>query len=196
MIASRLLARRSVATAGNPRIVRAAAQQPNVGDSRAATTAATTTTGPVVRWFSAGQTTHQHRSSAIGKNSEYDNKYNRNSRNFSLRSLTTTDESKASADVASLCPKQIQVRLNEFQDLFVEARMCIDDVKDSFGTVYYDDDADDAREAVETAVNFFEALLAEITDTDEKNRVLRGNGLKVEQLKGELELTLAGGHDH
>jgi len=85
--------------------------------------------------------------------------------------------------------------LNEFQELFVEARMCIDDVKDSYGTVYYEDDADDAREAVEAAIKHFEALLAEITDIDEKNKVLRSNGLKVEQLKGELELTLSGGHD-
>ena len=96
----------------------------------------------------------------------------------------------------SLCPKKIQLRLNEFQELFVEARMCIDDVKDSFGTVYYDDDADDAREATEAAIQHFEALLKEITNIDEKNKVLRGNGLKVEQLKGELELTLNGGHDH
>ena len=102
--------------------------------------------------------------------------------------------SSSSSD--SLCPKQIQVRLNGFQDLFVEARMCIDDVKDSLGTVYFEDDADDAREAVEAAINHFEALLEEITDIDEKNKVLRSNGLKVEQLKGELELTLSGGHDH
>jgi hypothetical protein len=84
--------------------------------------------------------------------------------------------------------------LNEFQDLFVEARMCIDDLNDSVGTTYYDEDAEEAREAVETAVENFQALLKEITDIEQKNRVLRSNGLKVEQLKGELELTLKGGH--
>jgi Mg2+/Co2+ transporter CorC len=84
--------------------------------------------------------------------------------------------------------------LNEFQDLFVEARMCIDDLNDSVGTTYYDEDAEEAREAVETAVGNFQALLKEITDIEQKNRVLRSNGLKVEQLKGELELTLKGGH--
>ena len=96
----------------------------------------------------------------------------------------------------SLCPKQIQVRLNEFQELFVEARMCIDDVKDSVGTVYFEDDADDAREAVEAAITHFETLVKEITDLDEKNKVLRSNGLKVEQLKGELEVTLNEHDDH
>ena len=104
--------------------------------------------------------------------------------------------SSSSESTSSLCPKQIQKRLNDFQDLFVEARMCIDDVKDSVGTVYFDEDADEAREAVEAAIENFETLTSEITDLDEKNKVLRGNGLKVEQLKGELELTLSGGHDH
>jgi len=72
--------------------------------------------------------------------------------------------------------------------------MCIDDLNDSVGTTYYDEDAEEAREAVETAVENFQALLKEITDIEQKNRVLRSNGLKVEQLKGELELTLKGGH--
>eukprot|EP00531_Pseudo-nitzschia_arenysensis_P016057 CAMPEP_0116129118 /NCGR_PEP_ID=MMETSP0329-20121206/7759_1 /TAXON_ID=697910 /ORGANISM="Pseudo-nitzschia arenysensis, Strain B593" /LENGTH=173 /DNA_ID=CAMNT_0003623375 /DNA_START=27 /DNA_END=548 /DNA_ORIENTATION=- len=113
----------------------------------------------------------------------------------SFQSLSTI-RCFSSSSTDSLCPKQIQIRLNEFQELFVEARMCIDDVKDSFGTVYYEEDADDARDAVDAAIKNFEALLHEITDIDEKNKVLRSNGLKVEQLKGELELTLSGGHDH
>ena len=102
-------------------------------------------------------------------------------------SSTTTGSS-------SLDPTEIQKRLNEFQDLFVEARMCIDDLKDSVETVYYDDDAEEAKEATDAAIDYFETLCSEITDLEEKNKVLRGNGLKVEQLKGELELTLNGGH--
>jgi len=86
--------------------------------------------------------------------------------------------------------------LNEFQDLFVEARLCIDDVKDSIGTVYFEDDSEEAREAVQAAIDCFEQLTGEITDIDEKNKVLRSNGLKVEQLKGELEMTLNEHDDH
>jgi len=108
-------------------------------------------------------------------------------RYFTSSSSTTTTSS-------SLDPNEIQKRLNEFQDLFVEARMCIDDLKDSVDTVYYDDDAEEAKEATDAAIEYFEKLCSEITDLDEKNKVLRGNGLKVEQLKGELELTLNGGH--
>ena len=64
-----------------------------------------------------------------------------------------------SSSESSLSPEQIQVRLNEFQELFVEARMCIDDVKDSVGTHYFEDDAEDARVAVEAAVSHFVPLL-------------------------------------
>mmetsp|Transcript_14675 Transcript_14675/g.34018 ORF Transcript_14675/g.34018 Transcript_14675/m.34018 type:complete len:197 (-) Transcript_14675:430-1020(-) len=102
----------------------------------------------------------------------------------------------SSSSSSSLTPQQIQSRLNEFQDLFVEARLCIDDVKDSVGTVYFEDDSEEAREAVDAAIECFEKLLSEIKDVDERNKVLRSNGLKVEQLKGELELTLGEHDDH
>ena len=110
------------------------------------------------------------------------------------RYFTSSSTTTATTGSSSLDPTEIQKRLNEFQDLFVEARMCIDDLKDSVETVYYDDDAEEAKEATDAAIDYFETLCSEITDLEEKNKVLRGNGLKVEQLKGELELTLNGGH--
>lgn len=97
---------------------------------------------------------------------------------------------------SSLDSTEINSRLNEFQDLFVEARMCIDDVKDSVGTVYFEDDSEEAREAVRAAIDCFDALIQEITDPVERNKILRSNGLKVEQLKGELEMTLSEHDDH
>ncbi|GMH80355.1 hypothetical protein TrLO_g5517 [Triparma laevis f. longispina] len=85
-------------------------------------------------------------------------------------------------------------RLDDFQDLFVEARMCIEDATDSMETTYFDEEAEAAKEAVDEAVKQFEGIVADLTDLDQKNSVLRGNGLKVEQLKGELQLMLTGGH--
>jgi hypothetical protein len=87
--------------------------------------------------------------------------------------------SKLSEDV-------LRSRLNDFQDLFVEARLCIEDAQDSVETTYYDEDADAAKEAVEEAVKCFEDLIADMPDLEQKNSVLRSNGLKVEQLKGEV----------
>ena len=90
----------------------------------------------------------------------------------------------------------VQKRLDEFQDLFVEARLCIEDATDSAGTKYFEEDAEAAMEAVKEAVDCFEQIVNGIEDVDEKNRILRSNGLKVEQLKGELEMMLHGGNDH
>ncbi|GMI23333.1 hypothetical protein TeGR_g6156 [Tetraparma gracilis] len=88
----------------------------------------------------------------------------------------------------------LKKRLEEFQDLFVEARLCIEDVVDSQETTYFDEDAEAAQEAVDAAVGAFQAIVGDIEDKDQKNSVLRGNGLKVEQLKGELKMALDGGH--
>ena len=60
------------------------------------------------------------------------------------------------------------------------------DAQDSMETTYYDEDAAAAKEAVEEAVKCFGELIADMTDLDQKNGVLRSNGLKVEQLKGEV----------
>ncbi|GMH66492.1 hypothetical protein TL16_g04445 [Triparma laevis f. inornata] len=72
--------------------------------------------------------------------------------------------------------------------------MCIEDATDSMETTYFDEEAEAAKEAVNEAVKQFEGIVADLTDLDQKNSVLRGNGLKVEQLKGELQLMLTGGH--
>jgi len=89
---------------------------------------------------------------------------------------------------------ELKNRLDAFQELFVEARMSIEDCSESAETTYFDEDAEAAREAVDEAVQAFERIIADIPDADQKNRVLRSNGLKVEQLKGELEMALNKGH--
>ena len=89
---------------------------------------------------------------------------------------------------------ELNKRVQTFQDLFVEARMCLEDVTDSAETTYFDEDAEAATEAVTEAVNEFNGIINDLTDEDQKTRVLRSNGLKVEQLKGELEMAIKGGH--
>ena len=89
---------------------------------------------------------------------------------------------------------ELNKRLDKFQDLFVEARDSIEDVVDSAGSTYFDDDAKMAEQSVDLAVQEFQKLLDDLKDADQKNRILRSNGLKVEQLKGELEMALKGGH--
>lgn len=128
----------------------------------------------------------------------------RSTRTVFLRTMTiqihrfpiTTAQQQQFRLFAVLSESDIKKRLDDFQDLFVEARLCIEDVVESEGTKYFDEDAEAAQEAVAVAVQAFQNLIDDIESPDEKNRVLRGNGLKVEQLKGELALALEGGHDH
>ena len=89
---------------------------------------------------------------------------------------------------------EIKKRLDEFQELFVEARYCIEDATDAADSTYFDEEAQTAKEAVDKAVETFDSLINDIQDTDQKNGILRSNGLKVEQLKGELQMALSGGH--
>mmetsp|Transcript_28541 Transcript_28541/g.51693 ORF Transcript_28541/g.51693 Transcript_28541/m.51693 type:complete len:128 (+) Transcript_28541:73-456(+) len=97
---------------------------------------------------------------------------------------------------AMMSDKDLNKRLDAFQDLFVEARLSIEDCTDAAETTYFDEEAKTAKEAVEEAVQSFEKLISDLEDEEQKNRVLRGNGLKVEQLKGELQMALNGGHHH
>jgi hypothetical protein len=97
----------------------------------------------------------------------------------------------------SVMPEQeLNKRLGAFQDLFVEARLSIEDCADAADTTYFDEEAEAAKEAVDAAVAEFNGILKDLDehDLDQKNRVLRGNGLKVEQLKGELQMAMNGGH--
>jgi hypothetical protein len=98
--------------------------------------------------------------------------------------------------LATMPDSDLNKRLEQFQELFVEARLTIEDCNDAAGTKYFNEEAEAATEAVKEAVTAFSNILNDIEDEDQKNRVLRGNGLKVEQLKGELEMAVKGGHDH
>ena len=98
--------------------------------------------------------------------------------------------------LATMADADLNKRLEQFQELFVEARLSIEECQDAAGTKYFDEEAEAATDAVADAVAAFTAILNDIRDPDQKNRVLRGNGLKIEQLKGELDMALKGGHDH
>jgi len=116
------------------------------------------------------------------------------------QSLFAAPRTKSAANTvrffAVMSDKELNKRLDTFQDLFVEARLSIEDCTDAAETTYFDEEAEAAKESVDEAVQEFENLINDLEDEDQKNRVLRGNGLKVEQLKGELQMALNGGHHH
>jgi hypothetical protein len=90
----------------------------------------------------------------------------------------------------------VRRRLNVFNDLFIVARDCIEELADSKEdeqTGELDDDEVEqniafAQDSVNAAVNEFNNILNDLQDNvDQKNRVLRSHGLKVE---GELAMII------
>ncbi|XP_030465377.1 embryogenesis-like protein [Syzygium oleosum] len=69
---------------------------------------------------------------------------------------------------------------------FAEAREEIEMAMESKETVYFDEEAECARAAVKEAVDRFEGLLRRLPEA-EKGALQRSMGLKMEQLKAELE---------
>mmetsp|Transcript_3508 Transcript_3508/g.7622 ORF Transcript_3508/g.7622 Transcript_3508/m.7622 type:complete len:160 (+) Transcript_3508:3-482(+) len=113
------------------------------------------------------------------------------------RSALITGKAAHNRTFALMAEDELKRRMDDFQDLFVEARLCIEDAQESQETTYFAEDLDAAQEAVDEAVKAFNEVVADIDDKDQKNSVLRSNGLKVEQLKGEIQMIIDGhGHHH
>ncbi|KAJ6685188.1 F14O23.11 PROTEIN [Salix purpurea] len=69
---------------------------------------------------------------------------------------------------------------------FAEAREEIDMASESKETVYFDEEAECARAAVKEAMDMFEGLLGKLPES-ERAALQRSMGLKMEQLKAELQ---------
>lgn len=69
---------------------------------------------------------------------------------------------------------------------FIEAREEIDMALESKETVYFNEEAECARAAVNEVVGLFEGLLAKLPEK-ERGALQRSMGLKIEQLKAELQ---------
>ncbi|CAM9416142.1 unnamed protein product [Sphacelaria rigidula] len=80
--------------------------------------------------------------------------------------------------------------MDQFNDLFVTAREEMEFAGESKDTTYFDEEAAAAKEAVDEAVALFESVLNEV-DEAKRQEIVRGSGLRVEQLKAELDQLLA-----
>lgn len=68
---------------------------------------------------------------------------------------------------------------------FAEAREEIEMALESKDTVYFNEEAECARDAVNEVLGLFEKLLAKLPEK-EKGALQRSMGLKIEQLKAEV----------
>ncbi|XP_074563195.1 embryogenesis-like protein [Curcuma longa] len=76
--------------------------------------------------------------------------------------------------------------VDEINLKFAEAREEIEAAMESKETIYFDEEAECAREAVKTVLDQFEGLLGRLPEKDQ-TALKRSMGLKIEQLKAELK---------
>ncbi|CAM9631499.1 unnamed protein product [Ectocarpus sp. 12 AP-2014] len=88
-----------------------------------------------------------------------------------------------------LSEEQLRRKMDEFNDLFVTAREEMEYAEESKETTYFDEEAAAAKEAVEEAVALFEEVLGSV-DEKKRTEIMRSSGLRVEQLKAELDQLL------
>lgn len=77
------------------------------------------------------------------------------------------------------------MEIDEINIKFAEAREEIEAAMDSKETVYFNEEAECAKNAVKEVLDLLQKLLEKLTD-EEKGAVMRSMGLKMEQLKAEL----------
>ncbi|KAI3939720.1 hypothetical protein MKW92_013583 [Papaver armeniacum] len=75
--------------------------------------------------------------------------------------------------------------IDEINLKFADAREEIELALESKETVYFNEEAETARDAVQVVLDKFDALMAKLDDK-EKGALQRSMGLKMEQLKAEL----------
>ncbi|CAN0094284.1 unnamed protein product [Phaeothamnion confervicola] len=102
------------------------------------------------------------------------------------RQLLLYNPARASSGASD---EEVRRLLNDFNDRFVEARDEIEYAGESKETTYFDEEAAAAKEAVEATVASFNSVLA-AAEESQRGEIMRSNGLKVEQLKAELEQLL------
>ncbi|KAG6466918.1 embryogenesis-like protein [Zingiber officinale] len=76
--------------------------------------------------------------------------------------------------------------VDEINLKFAEAREEIESAMESKETIYFDEEAECAREAVKTVLDMFEGLLGRLPEKDQ-TALKRSMGLKIEQLKAEFK---------
>jgi uncharacterized protein YPO0396 len=96
--------------------------------------------------------------------------------------------------VAMLDKEQLRKRIDSVNDLFAEAREEIGAALESAGTTYFNEEATIAHEAADDALQAYSKLL-EDAESDDAGDVQRSMGLKMEQLKAEVQMLKDAG-DH
>eukprot|EP00058_Branchiostoma_floridae_P009937 XP_002595425.1 hypothetical protein BRAFLDRAFT_119035 [Branchiostoma floridae] len=83
-----------------------------------------------------------------------------------------------------LSQQEIKKKIDEITDLFMEARELLSDAAAAKGTIYFNEDLEDATTAVKETLALYNQLLEQLTE-EQRNDVVRAIGLKMEELKAQ-----------
>ncbi|KAG7586706.1 hypothetical protein ISN45_Aa02g019770 [Arabidopsis thaliana x Arabidopsis arenosa] len=104
----------------------------------------------------------------------------------SLISRIQENQRRYGTDSSGDSPPDVNKVVDEINLKFAEAREEIEMAMDAKETVYFNEEAECARAAVAEVLEMFEGLLGKVTEK-EKASLQRSMGLKIEQLKAELQ---------
>ena len=87
----------------------------------------------------------------------------------------------------TLCSQSADAVAEELSDLYSDAKELMEDAEESLGTVYFEDDMNDAREAIEELLERF-AEARQTLPPAEAKQMVQMVGLKMEELKSRLDV--------
>ncbi|XP_054763363.1 uncharacterized protein LOC129269948 [Lytechinus pictus] len=92
--------------------------------------------------------------------------------------------SSSSNEKSGITEKELKREIDDLTDRFMETRELLEDAMEAKGTVYFNDDLKDAKEAVQETLSQFEDLMVKLSEEQERN-VRRTIGLKMEELRAQ-----------
>jgi len=87
----------------------------------------------------------------------------------------------------TLTTEKIMEKIEKINELFVEARDELEFAKEDLETTYFNETFNDAKELVDMTIKEYSSLIDEISDEGEKGKIQRSMGMKMEQLKAEMQ---------
>ncbi|XP_072043302.1 uncharacterized protein [Amphiura filiformis] len=87
----------------------------------------------------------------------------------------------------SVTNEEVRKEIDAITDKFMEAKEYLDDAKDSMDSVYFDEDMKDAEDAIQETLNMYQDLIGRLNE-EQKQNVTRTIGLKMEELKAQLDM--------
>ncbi|KAK9816810.1 hypothetical protein WJX72_005320 [[Myrmecia] bisecta] len=82
--------------------------------------------------------------------------------------------------------EDVQEQIDNVNDKFTDARMDIEDAREDAESTYFNESAETAAQSVAEAISAYKAICDSLTDF-ERGKLQRSMGLKMEQLKAELQ---------